>query len=622
MSAARSATTARFRASHLFSEVHLDVTERPDGVLVLSTGDLPSPPSPSLAALLVEQAHRHPDRPFVCARGARREWECITYSAMRGHADHVAGWFAARDRADRERVLVVTGNSPAHAQLMFGAAAAGVPICPVSEQYALAPGGRNGRLHHVVQVLAPTVVFAETVAPVADALRSVLPDGVTVVCTDPQAWPGAVDWQDVLTHPTVDDPDAAVAAIDPDTPLRYMLTSGSTGLPKVVVHTHRMWCHLISGAASVLAEVSGWGVRTLDWMPWSHVAGASVLIGSLANGGTFYLDEGRPTPTRFPATLRNLADVQPLFFANVPAAFAMLCDALEADAALRERFFEHLQLCLFGGAGLPQPVYDRFQRMAEETIGERVMFTTGYGATETTAGVMTISWPTTQVGVGLPVPGVEVKLVPMDDERYEVRFRGDCVMAGYLDDPDSSTRAFDEEGFYRSGDTVGFTDRATPELGMVFAGRLAEEFKLLTGTFVPGGRLRAELVARTSPVVVDAVLTGEGHSEVGALLWLNPAGCAAEVGVCGTAQELAADDRVLDWVAERLSAGDDEGSAGRVTRFAVLTEPPQVEIGEVSEKGTINQAIALKHRQADVDRLYSGGPGVRVTAFTDRSRDE
>lgn len=615
MSTGTPQTAPRFRATHLFPPVRLSVEERPDGVLVLSTGQLASTPPPTLAQILVDRAAEHPDKPFVCARGASGDWDTVTYGAMKDTADRIAGWLASRAPVEgrEERILIVTGNSVAHAELMFGASAAGVPICPVSAQYALSPSGRYGRLAHVVDVLHPTIVFAEHVAPVAGALTAVLDPDVTVVCRDAEHWPGAVAWDDVLSHPTVADPDAAIAALDPATPLRYMLTSGSTGLPKIVVQTHRMWCTLMTGATEVLAAASGWGVRTLDWMPWSHVAGASVLMGSLINGGTFYLDDGRPTPDLFAATLRNLAEVQPLFFANVPAAFAMLCDAVEADAELRARFFEHLQLCLFGGAGLPQPVYDRFQRMAEEVLGERVMFTTGYGATETTAGVMSISWPTTQVGVGLPVPGVEVKLLPVDDERYEVRFRGDCVMSGYLDNPTSSAAVFDEEGFYRSGDTLTFVDRSRPELGLVFAGRTAEEFKLLTGTFVPGGRLRAQLVASTTPVVLDAVICGEGRDEVGVLVWVNPNGCAAEIGVEGTPAQLAEDPRVLDWICDRIRAADsDGGTAERIARVAVLVAPPDPEIGEVSDKGTINQSIALKNRAADVDRLYAGGPGVRV----------
>jgi feruloyl-CoA synthase len=324
------------------------------------------------------------------------------------------------------------------------------------------------------------------------------------------------------------------------------------------------------------------------------------------NGGSFYLDDGRPTPDLFTRTLRNVAEVKPRFFANVPYAFGMLCDALEADAALRDAFFDQLQLCLYGGAGLPQPVYDRFQAMAEASVGERIMFTTGYGCTEATAGVMTITWPTTDVGVGLPVPGVETKLVPLGDGRYEVRFRGHCVMPGYLDDPAATARVFDDAGFYRTGDTLRFVEQGRPERGLLFAGRLAEEFKLSTGTFVRGGAVREALVALTSPVVGDAVLCGENRDEIGALVWLNPAGVAATLGAD------ADEDAVLDWIADRLGA-QQGGAAERVQRVAVLRTPPDSDAGEVSDKGSINQAIARVRRAADIDRLYDpAGAGVRT----------
>jgi feruloyl-CoA synthase len=246
--------------------------------------------------------------------------------------------------------------------------------------------------------------------------------------------------------------------------------------------------------------------------------------------------------------------------------------------------------------------------MAEQTIGERIMFTTGYGSTETTAGVMSVSWPTTKVGVGLPLPGIELKLVPLDAERYEVRFKADCVMAGYLDNPEATAKAFDEEGYYRSGDALAFADRADPRQGLVFAGRLAEEFKLTTGTFVPGGQLHNEVLAQTSPVVSEVVVCGEGRDEVGVLLWLNPVGCAAVLEVDAPMDELAGDERVLAWLTERLTAlNAGRGSATTVARFGILIEPPDPDAGEVSDKASINQAITLKRRQSDVERLYTAG---------------
>lgn len=602
----------RFRSAELFPRPELYLEPRPDATLLVRGAPPQAELPPTLAQVLSDQAAALGQRTLLAARTAEGDWLRVSYRQAKDDADRIAGWLAEH-AGPQARILIVTGNSIRHALLAFGAAAAGVPICPVSVQYAASPTGSYGRLRHVVTVLRPTHVYAEVVGPIADALRAVLPPDVTLICTDPQHWPGAIDWVEVIGHAPRPDPDAAIAALDPQTPVRYMLTSGSTGRPKIVIQTHRMWCSLFTGANQILAEVSGWGENTLDWMPWSHVAGVSVLTGSIVNGGTFYLDDGRPSPEQFGITLRNLAEVQPRFFANVPLAFGMLCDALEADRRLQQRFFEKLQLCLFGGAGLPQPVYDRFQRMAEQSIGERIMFTTGYGSTETTAGVMSVSWPTTEVGVGLPLPGIELKLVPLAGDRYEVRFRAECVMPGYLDDPVATAAAFDDEGFYRSGDAIAWTEPARPERGFVFAGRLAEEFKLLSGTFVPGGRLRSELIAAANPVVTDALICGEGRSEVGVLVWLSPAGVAATLGIEAAPAELAADPRVLDWLAERLGAMAAEGMASRIARCAVLVEPPDADAGELSEKGTVNQSIALRRRRADVERLYAGGSGVRLS---------
>lgn len=609
-----SSAEPRFRATHLFPPRSLTVTTNDDGSILLSSGPGPTEMPLTIAGLVAERATQLGDKSFIAERGSDGEWHHTSFAEFKRQTDAVGAWLRARGRAD-ERILIVTGNSLPHAVLAYGAAAGEVPVCPVSAQYALSPTGAYGRLEHVVKLLKPTLVFAERVGPIVAALEKVLPHGVEVIATDPEAWPGAIGWEHVLATPVPHDFASTIAAIDPQAPWRYMLTSGSTGLPKLVVQSNRMWTALVDSATKVIGEASGWSVRTLDWMPWSHVSGASVLVGALGNGGTFYLDDGRPTPELFPKTLRNLAEVRPLFFANVPYAFGMLCDGLEADPALREAFFSELQLCLYGGAGLAQPVYDRFQRMAEETIGERIMFTTGYGCTESTAGVMSISWPTTKVGVGLPLPGVDVKLVPLDGERFEARFRGECVMAGYLDNPEANAKVFDEEGFYCTGDALAFVDPDDPREGFVFAGRLAEEFKLSTGTFVPGGRLHNEVLAATSPVTLENLVCGEGRDELGLLLWLNPAGVAAVLGVEGTPTELAHDDRVIAWLAQRLEAlseSSEHGSAGRFRRFAILTEPPDVDAGEMSDKGSINQSISLRRRQSDVEALYAGAPGTHL----------
>ncbi|TWE07891.1 AMP-binding protein [Rudaeicoccus suwonensis] len=593
--------SAHFRAVELFPPVGLDVERRPDGVILLRSTTPGMPVPVTFAAGFAERAVSHAGQTLIAERNAGGEWARTTYEQAYDQALRIAGWLLDQDHPD-ERVMIVTENSVAHALMFFGAAVAGVPLCAVSAQHVLvAPE----RLAHAVDVVRPTIVFAEQATSIADTLASVLPPGTTVVSTDGA---GTVTWEQVLAHDPLPDAEAHIAALDPHAPFRFMFTSGSTGMPKAVVHTNFGWCRLFSGANALLAKVSGWDERTLDWMPWSHVAGFSVLIGSVLNGGEYYVDDGRPTPELFGRTLRNLAEVQPLFFANVPAAFNMLCDALDADEALCARFFEHLQLCLYGGAGLTQPVYDRFQQLAEHTVGERIMFTTGYGCTESTAGCMSITWPTTQVGVGLPCPGLTVKLLPLDDDRFEARFHADFVLSGYLDNPEATARAFDEEGFYRSGDALRWIDPDRPELGLVFAGRLAEEFKLSTGTFVRGGFVHDALLAATSPVVAEAVLCGEDHTEVGALVWLNPAGCSAELG-----SSYSTDD-ALDWIVDRVRQMPGAGSAGRVARLAVLTDPPDIAKGERSDKGTINQAMARRNRSADIDALYAAAPHVRVVS--------
>ncbi|MGN6609714.1 MAG: AMP-binding protein [Jatrophihabitans sp.] len=588
----------KFRAVELFPPVGLEVDPpRPDGTVLLRCTTPPGSAPRTLAAGLLERSRSHGDRTLIAARDETGTWQHTTYASAYDQATRIAGWLHGRGRAD-ERIMIVTGNSVAHALLTFGAAVAGVPVCPVSAQYAV---GAPERLAHAVGLVRPTIVFAEEVEPLRAVLDAVLPAGTTVLSRSG----GTVDWADVVAHAPLAEAEAHIAALDAHAPTRFMFTSGSTGLPKAVVHTNHMWMRLFAGANALLSQVSGWGERTLDWMPWSHVAGLSVLLGSVLNGGSFYLDEGRPLPGMFDATLRNLAEVQPLFFANVPAAFAMLCDALEADDELCARFFEHLQLCLYGGAGLAQPVYDRFQALAERSVGERIMFTTGYGCTESTAGVMSITWPTTQVGVGLPCPGLEVKLVPLGDDRYEARFRAEFTTPGYLDNPEATARAFDDEGFYRTGDALRWLDPATPERGLVFAGRLVEEFKLSTGTFVQGGAVHDAVLAATSPVVAELVLCGEGEAELGALFWLNPAGCAAVLG------EGYGEADASDWIATRL-ASVGRGSADRIARFSLLVTPPDVAAGERSDKGSINQELARRNRAADVEALYADGPGVRI----------
>lgn len=581
-----------------FPSAEMRVERRADGVVLL-TPVLPlAEYVPNVPAELARWAARQPQHLYLAERPAPgAPWRRQTYADMKRDSDAVAQWLLARRIEPGRSVLILSGNSIAHATLKYGAMAARVPGCPVSTNYALMPGD-FGRLRHVVSLVRPAVVFADSAARYKRALETLDFGDAVVVTDDPaQLARPAVAWRELLATPVTPAVAASIAAIEPDEPTAYMLTSGSTSLPKAVIQTQRMLASNLAQGRQVLGETAGWNDVMLDWLPWNHVSGAYTLLGTLTSGGTLYVDGGRPMPGMFEESLRNLKEVAPKFYVNVPFGYSMLADALEKDAELRQRFFGNVRLALYGGAGLPQALYDRFQQLAVDTIGERIFFTTGYGATETSSGCMAIYFPTEAVGIGLPMPGLTTKLVP-DGERYEVRLRGPMITPGYLGNAEANRGIFDDEGFYRTGDTAQFHDPDDVGKGLKFAGRLAEQFKLATGTWVSGGKLREALLEALSPLVSDLLVCGENLDYLAVLVWPKP-----REGVADLPTELAA--RLATYNRGR-------GSSERVERIALLTEPPSVDQHEVSDKGTINQRVALARRAADVARLYAAQPGAGV----------
>jgi feruloyl-CoA synthase len=351
----------------------------------------------------------------------------------------------------------------------------------------------------------------------------------------------------------------------------------------------------------------------LDWLPWSHVSGAFTKMGVMISGGTLYIDGGRPMAGAFDTTVKNLKDVSIRFFTNVPAGYAMLADAMDNDPHLRRAFFSNLHLALYGGAGLPQSLYDRLQTMAIKETGKRIFFTTGYGATETSSGCMAIYFDSEEVGVGLPMPGMSIKLIPADD-RYEIRMSGPMMTPGYVGLPVGDL--YDEDGFLRIGDYVDYIVPGDISRGLKFAGRIAEEFKLASGTWVSGGRLRAQLTQALSPFVSDALICGIDKEYVGALMWLNRAAAERALSrtLATTAEDLAQDTELRDKILRALRVHNEEstGSSRRISRVAFLIEPPSVDEQEISDKGTVNQSVALRRRTADIERLYSNDPDSSV----------
>jgi len=596
-----------------FPTVDLEIERRDDGVLIL-TPKLPLKVDvPNVPEGLARQAARIPDTPHLCERNPEDgDWRRASFAEVKRSADGLSQWLMDQGLAQGGTILIVSGNSIAHAVVRYGAMGAGVPVSPVSEAYALLGAkGDYQRLRHVIDTVKPTIAYGETAAHVS-ALRAVLPAEFPIISREPDE--GGIDYAAAAGTPVSDAVARSIAGLRDDTVAAYMLTSGSTGRSKAVIHTHGMIVANLSQGWQALGKAAGWDDVQLEWLPWSHVSGAFSSMAAVIFGGTYYIDEGKPVPGLFDATIRNLRDVELTYVTNVPAGYAMLVDALERDRALAETFFRKLRLVLYGGAGLPQPVYDRFQKLAVDTTGHKIMLTTGYGATETTSGTMSIYFESDLVGIGLPMPGLFVKMVPIGD-RYELRLKGPMITPGYLGEPERTIEMFDEESFYRTGDTARFHDPDMPEKGLAFAGRLAEEFKLMTGTWVSGGNMRMELLKYLSPLIGDLLICGENRAYIGVLAWPNEAGLrsvAADTDV--PIADLLADKGVQAAVRENLNAYNaaTSGSSNRVARFAFLLDQPDAEAHEISDKGTINQALAKHNRPAAIEALYAPLPGSEI----------
>ncbi len=598
-----------------FPSAAMHVDERPGGVLIVRPVAELAAFTPNLPQMLAGHARERPEQPYLVERrGERQEWVAHSYADTFRDACAVAAWLLGKYVAADRSVLILSGNSVLHAVFKYGAMAARVPVCPVSVNYSLM-GGDYARLRHVVALVRPAIVFAEDSARFGAALDAVDFGDAIVVTDEPAALERpAVSINDVLSHETVPDVAESIAAIDPDAASVYMLTSGSTSLPKAVIQTQRMITANLAQGCQVLGETAGWDEVMLDWLPWNHVSGAFTKMGVMVSGGTLYIDAGRPMPGAFDTTIRNLKDVPVSFFTNVPAGYAMLADALERDDELRRTFFSKLRLMLYGGAGLPQALYDRLQKLAVDTMGERVFFTTGYGATETSSGCMAIYFDTEEVGIGLPMPGLTLKLVPLDGDRYEVRMRGAMITPGYLGgNPDGM---FDDEDFFRIGDCAEFVVPGDIAKGLRFAGRLAEEFKLANGTWVSAGALRAAIVEACAPIVSDVLVCGLNEEYVAALAWLNRAAAERLFGhaLPESADALAGDPDVRALIVRELGKHNrtKPGSSTRVRRFAFLDQPPSIDGHELSDKGTVNQSVALRRRADDVERLYARRPDASI----------
>jgi feruloyl-CoA synthase len=567
-------------------EPSVDVRRAENGIVYL-TSELPYEPGlPSLIDYLARAADLRPNTTFLAERDASTQWRRLTYAAASRDSAAVATWLIRKGFGPGNApVMILSENTIEHALLLLGAMRAGVAVVPVSPTYSF--GKDLERLGYALELTQPSLVYAGDAARYGAALEYVkakAPGTITIAGNE---------FSDLLR--TVDA--AAVAARRPlikdDTIAKILLTSGSTGRPKGVINTHGN-----IAASTQMFRLVGEPFKEdrtntiVDWLPWHHAFGGNAQFnGILALAGTLYIDTGRPVPGLFEATIENLREISPTSFGCVPAAFGSLAAALERDSDLRQKFFKNMRSLGYGGALLPQPIWERMQHVAVQEIGEQLPFGTGWGMTETTATGIAVYWNTERTGLlGLPLPGATLKLVPTGN-RMELRIKGPHVMSGYYRADALNAAAFDEEGYFRTGDSVRWVDAARPIEGLEFAGRIAEDFKLLSGTWVQASIVRRDLVEALQPLVSDAVICAPDHPWLGALVWLT-----------------APDDaRLRSGLAQKLAAFNlaRQGSADTIARLLILKDPPSPEAGEITDKRSINQRLVMERRADEVAQLYA-----------------
>ncbi|MGW4485774.1 feruloyl-CoA synthase [Amycolatopsis sp. NPDC004368] len=590
----------------MFAEPDIEREDRPDGSVVFRSRDQLGPYPRSLASVLRAWVEVDPDFPLIAER-AGDGWATVTYGEVRRRADALGQALLERGLGPDRPVMILSGNSVAHFVLMLGALTAGVPVAPISVAYSLLSGD-HARIREIAKVLRPGLVFAEAGGPFAPALAAAGVEKV-VLAHEVDAVAGAEALDDLLATSPGPELAAAYSGTGPDTLAKVLFTSGSTGSPKGVLNTHRMLCsnqQAIRQAWPFLAEERP---VLVDWLPWSHTFGGNHNVDLvLHNGGTLYVDDGKPAPQLFGRSLENLRSAPPTLYFNVPAGYAQLVPVLEQDPEFARVFFSRLRLLFNAAAALPAALRTRLEAVA----GADVPLTSSWGATETAPAVTSAHFPFEDSRcIGVPLPGLQVKLAPVGEAR-EIRVRGAAVTPGYLHRPDLTEAAFDDEGFYRTGDAA-VPASADPNAGLLFGGRIAEDFKLDTGTFVRVGALRTALLSAV-PVLSDAVIAGENRSYVSALAWLNQAEARALFAdPLDTSDGCVVHAELRAHVAKLLAAMNAAaGSAARVERLVVLADPPDLDAGEITDKGYLNQRRVLTRRTAFVERLYAGEPDAAI----------
>jgi len=603
--------TKEIRAVSL-AEPEVEIENLGDGEIIMRSSQTLMEYPASQSSWVIEWARKTPDAIFLADRsGEEGEWRRVTYREFLFQITSVAQALLNRGLSAEKPVAILSDNSVDNALLLFGAMHVGIPVIPISPAYSLMSKD-FGKLNYILRLIEPGMVYAADGDKFSQALiNNNFNNAEIVVSSNPPAGLKSTDFGELVDVTPTPEVEANKNKVGPDTIAKILFTSGSTGQPKGVINSQRMLCSNQQAISQVWTFLNEKPPVTLDWLPWNHTFGGNHNLNMiLRNGGTMYIDGGKPAPGLIDQTVANLREISPTIYFNVPRGYDMLIPYFEKDADLRKVFFKNLDVIFYAAAALTQSAWEKLEKLSEKTTGKRVFMLAGWGATETSPDCTQVHWPISKAGViGLPIPATEIKLVP-DKEKLEIRVRGPNVMPGYFKDPVLTKKVFDEDGFYCIGDAVKFENPLDPSKGIIFDGRVSENFKLSTGTWVSVGNLRTAVVTSANNVIQDAVITGHDQDEIGILVFPNIIGCRAlSPGLSpeATVESLVANKNVRDALMDGLRAYNEtsSGSSTRIARALFMIEPPDIDANEITDKGYINQRAVLERRQDLVAELYS-----------------